>query len=68
METDMEIINRLVNRHIAKLLNDLGDSIPQVIQKAIKKEFRYLQQDIENAFDGVVNDEQAIFDKKESDL
>lgn len=47
MEFNQEI-NRLTNRHIAKLLDRLAErqSIPTDVEQTIKAQFRMLQEDI----------------------
>jgi len=46
MENMAEAIDRLTSRHIGKLLTNLGSSIAPVIEQEIKREFRYLADDI----------------------
>ena len=41
-------VDRLASRHIARLLNKLGDTIAPVIENEIKREFRFLADDIKN--------------------
>lgn len=44
-------LNRLRNRHVAKLLAHLGgDTVAPYIQAAIKTEFNYFTEDVENLF------------------
>jgi len=39
-------IDQLTSRHIARLLSKLGDTIAPVVESEIKREFRYLAEDI----------------------
>ena len=41
-----DVIDKLTSRHIGKLLTRLGDTIAPVIEADIKREFRYLADDI----------------------
>jgi len=41
-----EEIDRLTSRHIAKLLSRLGSLIPPVAEQEIKRQFRFLADDI----------------------
>jgi hypothetical protein len=41
-----EIIDKLASRHIARLLSKLGDTIAPVVESEIKREFRFLADDI----------------------
>ena len=45
-ETMDTLIDRLTSRHIAKLLTRLGDTVAPVIESEIKREFRFLADDI----------------------
>lgn len=45
MET---LIDQLTSRHIAKLLTRLGSTIAPVVESEIKKEFRFLADDIKS--------------------
>ena len=42
----MNTIDQLTSRHIAKLLTRLGGTIAPVVESEIKREFRYLAEDI----------------------
>lgn len=39
-------IDRLTSRHIAKLLSRLGNTIPPVVEQEIKRQFRFLSDDV----------------------
>ena len=41
-------IDQLTSRHIAKLLTRLGDTIAPVVESEIKREFRFLADDIKD--------------------
>ena len=41
-----QTVNNLTSRHIAKLLVRLGDTIAPVVVQEIKREFRFLADDI----------------------
>ena len=43
-----DVIDRLTSRHIAKLLNRLGDTIAPVQESEIKREMRFLAEDIKS--------------------
>lgn len=45
-------IDRLTSRHIAKLLSRLGNTIPPVIEQEIKRQFRFLSEDIKTSVTG----------------
>ena len=49
-------IDRLTSRHIAKLLVRLGTTIPPVVEQEIKRQFRFLSDDIKSVI-GENNDE-----------
>ena len=51
-------IDQLTSRHIAKLLVRLGDTIPPVVEQEIKRQFRFLSNDIKNVISGDNNNEQ----------
>lgn len=46
MRTEVETIDSLTSRHIAKLLTRLGDTIAPVVESEIKRQFRFLADDI----------------------
>ena len=50
-------IDRLTSRHIAKLLTKLGSTIPPVVEQEIKRQFRFLSDDIKTSVTGEHNDE-----------
>jgi hypothetical protein len=39
-------IDQLTSRHIARLLSKLGDTVAPVVESEIKREFRFLAEDI----------------------
>jgi len=41
-----DTIDQLTSRHIARLLSKLGDTIAPVVESEIKREFRFLADDI----------------------
>jgi len=52
-------IKRLFNRHIAKALSQLGDTIAPVQIASIKRSFRFLEEDINTyVTEGTQNDTQ----------
>ena len=53
-----EAIDKLTSRHIAKLLSKLGDTIAPVIESEIKREFRFLADDIKQVHTENSNHEQ----------
>ena len=55
-ETTSEAINRLTSRHIAKVLDRLGNTIAPVQQDEIKRQMRFLASDIETQ---VINKEES---------
>lgn len=46
MRTEVDTIDSLTSRHIAKLLTRLGDTIAPVVEAEIKRQFRFLADDI----------------------
>lgn len=42
----MNTIDQLTSRHIARLLSRLGDTIAPIVESEIKREFRFLADDI----------------------
>ena len=48
-------IDRLTSRHIAKLLTKLGNTIPPVVEQEIKRQFRFLSDDIKTSVTGEQN-------------
>lgn len=54
-----ELIDRLTSRHIAKLLTRLGSTIAPVIEADIKREFRFLAEDIKNVNKEINGNEMA---------
>ena len=53
MENEIE---RLTNRHIAKCLDHLGDTIAPVQIASIKRSFRFFSEDIKQVIHGEQND------------
>ena len=51
-------IDRLTSRHIAKLLTKLGSTIPPVVEQEIKRQFRFLSDDIKTSVIGEQNDQE----------
>ena len=52
-ECDMcKQVDQLTSRHIAKLLVRLGDTIPPVVEQEIKRQFRFLSDDIKRVISG----------------
>ena len=51
------LIDKLASRHIAKLLNRLGSTVEQVQVSEIKREFRFLADDIKQVINTEVSDE-----------
>jgi len=58
-------IDRLTSRHIAKLLTKLGSTIPPVVEQEIKRQFRFLSDDIKTSVTGEYNgqDDQGRFNR-----
>ena len=50
-------IDRLTSRHIAKLLTKLGSTIPPVVEQEIKRQFRFLSEDIKTSVTGETYDQ-----------
>jgi hypothetical protein len=50
-------IDRLTSRHIAKLLTKLGSTIPPVVEQEIKRQFRFLSEDIKTSVTGESHDQ-----------
>ena len=50
-------IDRLTSRHIAKLLTKLGSTIPPVVEQEIKRQFRFLSEDIKTSVTGEHNEQ-----------
>lgn len=63
-ESTSEAINRLASRHIAKVLDRLGNTIAPVQQDEIKRQMRFLASDIEQQ---VINKDTREYDKQEDD-
>jgi hypothetical protein len=52
-------IDQLTSRHIARLLSKLGDTVAPVVESEIKREFRFLAEDIKQVTQGDTTHEQA---------
>ena len=50
-------IDRLTSRHIAKLLTKLGSTIPPVVEQEIKRQFRFLSEDIKTSVTGELHEQ-----------
>ena len=50
-----QLIDQLTSRHIAKLLTNLGGTIAPVTESEIKREFRFLADDIKTVVQTEIN-------------
>lgn len=57
-----QTIDQLTSRHIAKLLVRLGDTVAPVIAQEIKREFRFLAEDIKNTNHQEISNHEEIND------
>lgn len=53
-----EVINRLINRRIHKILASLGDTVAPIIQKSIKQHLRWLEADLLKEYDNITENGQ----------
>jgi len=61
--TTREHVDRLTSRHIAKLLTRLGDTVAPVVTDDIKRQMRFLTDDI---YTQVMNKETSCHERNQS--